>query len=223
MKIFKKILILGLVLCFTVFFAALFARIYMAENYPKESTKMVMTESLLSHYRETGSLTAYTQDLRVSYDDNKEGNFFAKELIVVPDAKHLQITMRYNEHSLQNVAAAYKLPAVPEVQKGLFRYRLCVSYGTEDYVYYEASYEKEMHRYLYQYTKLAFEGVAFEGAVWMRVEIFYAGDYEGKPENQAEETMFGAIPVYEAFVEWDGEMLENPLKEYRIPQEVLPK
>ena len=220
MKMFKKILALGMTLCLVALCAALGFRIYLEDHYPAETTKMVMTEELAEKYREAGVLHAYTQTLRFSYDDNKEGNFFAKELIVLPDANHLQITMRYNESTLKKVAEFYKLPTVPTVADGLFYYRLCVSTGDGNYLYYDSSYIAEYSRYFYQYAKLAFDGVDFTNAVWMRVEIYYAGEYEGKMDG---EDCFGMNLVYESHVSWGEETLENPLYEYDIPKGVLPE
>lgn len=220
MKMFKKILALGLTLCLVALCAAVFFRIYIADHYPAETTKMVMTDALAEKYRAAGKLEAYTQSIRVPYDDNKEGSFFAKELIALPEAEHLQITLRYNESSLKTVAAFYGLAAIPTMEEGLFRYRLCVSTGDENYRYYESSYSKESSRYFYQYTKLAFDGVDFTDAVWMRVEIYYDGEYEGKATK---EKMFGAIAIYEAYVSWEEQQIANPLKLYRIPKEVLPE
>lgn len=220
MKMFKKILALGVALCLVALCVALGFRIYIADHYPAESTKMVMTEALAAKYKEAGELKAYTQTLRFSYDDNKDGNFFAKEPIFLPDAEHAQITLRYNESTLKKVAEFYKLDSTPALADGLFRYRLCVSLGDGNYEYYDASYMAEYSRYFYRYAKLAFDGVDFTNAVWMRVEIFYTGEYEGKADG---EDCFGMNLIYESHVSWGEETLENPLYEYRIPKGVLPE
>ena len=217
MKIFRRILTLGLALCLIALFVAVGGRIFLAEHYPGESTKMVFTPALTDYYRETDDFHAYTQALRTPYDDAKKGNFFAKGLIVVPEGQNLQITLRYNESALANVAAFYGLAQTPTPQENMFRFRLYVSYGEKDgaavYKTYESSYSAETERFFYHYIKLAFDGVDFENAVWMRVDIYYGG----------EEKCFGSVPVYESGADVSGQHVAYPLKEYRVPREVLPQ
>lgn len=217
MKIFKRILVLCLVLALVALFGAVGFRIYIADHYPKPSTRIVFTEPLTAFYRaDPDAFGAYTQRIRVSYDDNKEGNFFAKNLIAVPDAGNLQITLRYNDSTLTTVASRYDLPAVPEAEEGLFSYSLTVSYRTDDpdgsYRTYDVSYEKESEAYMYHYIKLVFDGVDFTDAVWMRVDIRYAD----------REEIFGSIVVCETQVEIDGYLEEYPFKNYRVKKGDLP-
>ena len=218
MKMFRKMMALCLALClFTVFGAMLF-RIYIAEHYPDETVKMVFSPSLMEYYYENAEdFSPKTQEIRFPYDSAEEGNFFAAGLIVVPEAGNLQVTVRYNESCLSRVAAFYKLPTTPESGEGLFRYTLTASYNTveegEDFRTYEASMLIEDSAFMYRYGKLVFDGVDFEGAAWMRVDIYYG----------EEDTPFGHICVYEART-YDGEnMLDVPLEDYTVEKEDLPK
>ena len=218
MKMFKKAMALCLALCLCVVFGAVFFRIYIAEHYPDGTVRMVFTAPLAEYYQKNQeTFFPETQYIRFPYDSADDGNFFAAGLIVVRDAGNLQITMRYNESSLYKVAAFYGLKEVPAPAEGLFRYTLTASHNeTEDgtdFRTYEASFMEEADAYMYRYAKLAFDGVDFDGAVWMRVDIYY-GD---------EEKPFGHICIYEARA-FDGEgMIDMPFSPYKVDKEDLPK
>lgn len=216
MKIFRRALSVTLIICLALIVAALFFRIYIGEHYPKDSTRIVFTPALEEYYSEVDDFKVYTQKLRAPYDDNKDGNFFADGLYLVPDADHLQITLRYSDGALDNVAAKYKLEDALVRADGLFRYELRASYNTtaegSDYRTYESSYISESDAYMYHYTKLAFDGVVFEGASWMCVDIYLVG----------QEECFGSLIVYEASFEFDGELYPYEIQEKRIPKGDLP-
>ena len=109
MKIFQKILILCLVLAILAVFVAICYRIYINEHFPRESTSIEFTEGLTAYYKkDPDGFAAYTRKIRVPVEDNKKGKFRADELIVVPDAGFLQVTLRYNEYILPILQEKYK-------------------------------------------------------------------------------------------------------------------
>lgn len=217
MKIFKRVLYALLILCLAALIAALGFRIFISEHYPKDSVRIVFTEPLERYYRETEDFKVYTQELRTPYDDSKAASFFADGLYVVPDAEHLQITLRHNQSALETVALKYgrEDPLLPA--EGLFRYELTVSYNSEadgtDFRTYASSHLAESEAYLYRYAKLAFDGVSFDGARWARVDIYLVG----------EEECFGSVIVYEANFEYGGNLYPYELEEKRISKGDLPK
>ncbi len=216
MKIFKKALFALLILCLVALIAALVFRIFIAEHYPKDTVRIVFTDSLTEYYHKTDDFKVYTQDLRTPYDDAKNGSFFADGLYFIPDAEHLQITLRYNESSLKTVAEKYGREELSP-SDGLFRYALTVSYNSDaegtDFRTYESSYMKESDAFMYHYTKLAFDGVSFENAAWMRVDIYLEG----------EEECFGSVIVYEANFEYNGTLYPYETKEKKISKGDLPR
>ena len=216
MKIFRRALYGLLVVCLLALFAALFGRMYIQEYYPKDSLRIVFTDSLTDHYNATEDFKVYTQKIRAPYDDNKNACFFAKGLYLIPDAQTVQVTMRYNDQMLDAVAAKYKLESL-EPKEGLFRYTLTVSYNQDedgtDFRTYDAVYSKESSAFLYHYNKLVFEGVDFENAAWMRVDVYLVG----------EEEAYGAVTVYEANFEYNGELFPYEMKEEKIAKRDLPK
>ena len=215
---FRKAMAICLALCLCFVFGAIIFRIYIADHYPKDTVRMVFTEPLTEYYTsKNGEITAETQNIRFPYDSAEDGNFFASGLIVVRDAGNLQVTVRYNESTLPKVAAFYGLTETPAPADGLFRYTLTASYHTEseegDYRTYDMSYLSEDSAYMYRYGKLVFDGVDFEDAVWMRVDIYY-GD---------ESTPLGHICVCECETS-DGEnIVDVPFSVYKIDKEDLPK
>ncbi len=218
MKMFKRAMVLCLVLCLSLVFGAVVFRIHIAEHYPKDTVRMVFTEPLAAYYHENRATFApKTQNIRFPYDSAEDGNFFASGLIAVKEAGNLQVTLRYNESTLPKVAGFYGLAEVPEASDGLFRYTLTASYNEteegESYRTYPASYLAEDEAYMYRYGKLVFDGVDFEGAAWMRVDIYFG----------EEEKPFGHICVYEARA-FDGErVIEMPFKDYTPDKEDLPR
>ena len=217
MKIFRRALCVTLILCLVLFVAAIFFRIYIGEHYPKDTVRIAFTDGLTDYYESTDDFKVYTQTLRTPYDNNKKATFFAEGLYLVPDAEHLQITLRYNEKALDTVKEHYKLDTLPENAENLFRYELRISYNTDengtDYKTVAASYLKESDAYMYHYGKLAFDGVDFEGAAWMCVDIYLEG----------QEEKFGSVLVYEANFEFDGKLYPYEMEEKRIPKRDLPK
>lgn len=218
MKMFRRAMTIGLALCLALLFIAVIFRIRISQHYPENTVRMVFTPALTEQYqKDPANFLAETQRIRFPYDSAEDGNFFADSLIVVREAGNLQVTVRYNESTLPKVAAFYKLSQTPEAKDGLFRYTLTASYNEdesgEEYRTYTSSYLAEDSAYMYRYAKLAFDGVDFEGAAWMRVDIYYAD----------EEKPFGHICVYEARA-YDGEkMVDMPFDEYKINKEDLPK
>ncbi len=221
MKIFQKILILCLVLAILAVFAAICYRIYINEHFPRESTSIEFTEGLTAYYKkDPAGFAAYTRKIRVPVEDNKNGKFRADELIVVPDAGFLQVTLRYNEYILPVLQEKYELAELPTAAPELFSYTLTVAYLTDDpdgkYQTYQPTLCRESTAYgLYTYDKLVFEGVDFTDAVWMRVDIYY----KDAPVSEA----YGAIAVYEVSTIYEDQRVELPLRKYRVKKGELPQ
>ncbi len=234
-KMFRRVMVICLALCLAFFCGALLVRILLQEYYPKDTTRIVFTEELTDYYFEhQDTFGAKTQKIRFPYDDAKatsneldakrerekgKGNFFAKNLIVVPEAGNLQVTLRHNKSALAKVAAYYDLTETPAVADGLFRYKLYASYldretGETYTKEYDSSYLAESSFLMYRYGKLVFDGVDFENAVWMRVDIYYGDETE----------TFGEICVYESRTDnGTGEIVDRPLSSYKISKGDLPK
>ncbi len=199
--------------------ALLFARIFVADYYPAEMKEFVYTEKMQQdEMLDIDKLDVYTQKLMAPYDDPKNGNFFANYMLCAPDVGVIQATVRYNSSTLPRVAEFYEMEAIAGGPLELFDFSLLVSYETEDpngnYVRYAMS-ENEAFAdefLMYSYARLVFEDVEFEGAIWMRVDIFL----RGQEAAYAEEKRFGSIVLYEAYEVHNGQKIEYPLEPYTL-------
>ncbi len=184
----SKIIKITLIVSVVFFLAFLIARIMFSDYYPKSMSRIYYTEQLESYYRENGGISPKTQNIREPYDNENAGNFIASNLIFEPNAKNLQLCIKYNDSALPNIAAFYSLDSV-EGKAGLFTYKLLV-YTNDDeppVATYDTSYTTYDSVWFYNYDKLVFDGIDMTGATKIDVEICLTGD----------SVPFGSITVYE--------------------------
>ena len=191
--IFVKILVF--VCCFLVV-GVIGYRIYLSEYTPPEMKNLVYTESVKAHHLATGGkISAKTQNLRFSYDDEDRGTFFAEHLILIPEIDHLQITLRYNASTLPVLESTYETEGLAERDaKEFLSFRLTDNY---ERVYEGLVYEETGEMAMYRYFKLAFDGVDLDpeenAPEWIRLEIFFEG----------QEEPFSYILIYENNVDYN--------------------
>ena len=204
-KIILKILV---AVCCILVIGVLGVRIFLSEHTPASMKNLAHTDSVVSYLKEKGgNAVVKTQSIRFSYDDEKNGTFFAENLILLPEIDHLQITLRYNEstfavleekYGLENLAAAH--------QKELLSFRLKDNY---ERVYEGVVYEEVDQLAMYRYFKLAFDGVDLDpeenAPEWIRLEIFVGEETEP----------FSYILIYENHEEY------NAFSDYRLKKEEL--
>lgn len=181
----KKIPVLKILIA--VVFAAVLGllgyRLYLFDYYPKEIRSVLPTDALVAYWEETdGNVDARTQELRFPYDDSKEGNFFCGYLTVIPAIGELQIAVRLNTSSLIALSEKYGTEISAENCRDYLQFRLTDNYGRD---YGEAADSVFAEKSMYRYFRLAFDGVAFDGAddglgapEWIRLEIFVRGQDE---------------------------------------------
>ncbi len=160
----------AVLLMFAVILFVLF-RVFSADYYPRAMKELLVTDPLASYYEKSGLPTLYSQELRVNYDNSKEGNFFADHLLFSHDAGAVQVTVRYNESTLERLLEAGKLSSAEDP----FRYRIFACTGGEKDAFLGASYT-EYERlsdefFVYRYDRVAFDGVSLEGVVWVRLDV----------------------------------------------------
>ncbi len=222
MKVAK--ITLKVVIYFFIFavIALLFARIAIAEYYPDETKRFVYTEKMReSTAPDIDKLDVYTQKLMAPYDDPKNGNFFADYMLCAPDIGVIQATVRYNRSALMRVAKFYGMTELSGDPLKLFDFSLLVSYETEDmtvgkYERYTLSSDECFTDdfLMYDYARIVFEDVDFDGAIWMRVDIFLKGQEAGYPDDKR----FGSIVLYEAYEVHDGQKILYKLEPYTLSE-----
>ncbi|MBQ8372323.1 MAG: hypothetical protein IJX38_05265 [Clostridia bacterium] len=208
-KFFLIMKILIFAVCFLVVGVIVF-RLILFNYYPDNIEKLQYTEALREYYYgNDGNMTVETQTLRAPYDDENEGNFMADNLLVVRDAGHLQLSIRYNNALYATLAE--KGIDLNEDPSRRFTFRLVrdpVDNSDEAAVpepigtYSDCFAEEFM---MYTYFKVMFDGIDFEGVEWIRLDIYVDG---------AEEPF--SIPVYE-----NNEGYRS-FDEYKLSKEEVP-
>lgn len=160
------------------------ARMFTFSYYPPEMKKLYFTPSLLEYYNsKDGSIEILTQSLRAQYDDPNEGNFFCDHLIIIPDAGHLQICLRYNVSIVDGLKEHYGFENFDPKGECQFSFRLWRNGNSTDPDGWEVGKLAAVQWTefaMYRYCRLSFENVDFgftseDGADWIRLEIFIDG------------------------------------------------
>ena len=210
----KVIKFIALFICFGVVLLILL-RLVLFNYIPSSVTKLYFTDELTAHYNATGgNIGALTQNLRAPYDDEKNGNFFCDNLIVIPEIGELQITLRYNVSLLERLEEEYKLSELDPDSDGLFSFRLWRSGESTDEATQVVGTLSASHFesfLIYRYYKLVFDGIDFgEGEdeiKWLRLEIFLNGAEMEKPFMIA---VYENNEVYSTFKEYKPSAGEVP-------------
>ena len=181
-------------------------RIFLFNSSPKTMEKLYFTETLTAYYNETdGKIGAITQKLRAPYDDEKEGNFFCDNLIVIPGCGELQVCLRFNKSLADTLYENYGFENFDVNNEKQFTFRLwrdgayALDAGCEVGTLTVAEWEDYS---MYRYCKLVFDGIDFEGKdvgeaiEWLRLEVFIDGLNSESTENPKKSEPF-MIPVYE--------------------------
>ncbi len=173
-------------------------RIYLFNHSPKTMENIYFTENLTAYYNSTGGdIGALTQELRAPYDDEKEGNFFCDNLIVIRGCGELQVSIRYNKSLADTLREEYGFANFDPYNEEQFSFRLwrdgthALDSGYEVGTLTVSVWEDYS---MYRYCKLVFDGIDFEGGEsgeaieWLRLEVFIDGVDKKEPFM---------IPVYE--------------------------
>ena len=189
-------------------------RLVLFEYYPESMKTLYYNDALAAYYNETnGALDAKTQHIRFPYDDSKAGNFFSDHLLLIDGADQLQIALRMNVATVENIEKTYGLSGLSRDDFSYLSFRL---YDNEDRVLGTGGIVKTESIAMYRYFKLVFDGVDLfdraDGAdpsAWIRLEIFVDGGDEENP--------FARLPIYENNEE------NNLFSEYKLSRKERPE
>jgi hypothetical protein len=173
--------ILIAVVCISVvgFFAF---RVILFNYYPDKVENIYFNEKLTDFYNANGGkIGAFTQGMRAQYDDPDEGNFFADNLIIIPDINQLQVSVRYNTSLIEVIKEKYKIELNPDAEDN-FEFSLWFI------PFYEGSTPVQMatlsneltdSKLMYRYYKLVFDDVVLEKEgteeFWIALQIRIKG------------------------------------------------
>ena len=175
---------------------------------PAKIQRLTVNDDLREAYSD-GQLLLETQEQRTL---TSNGLFAVRECIFIPEAKQIQIVVRYNNSTLRQLAKDYGLENVPEKTEELFdvsivkttdKTPLDITDNTNPEMLNEERYHPSgepdrAYKRLYSYRRYVFENVTREDAVGMFVDIYYKGDAD------YEKTPYGALCIYE-----DGALMED--------------
>ena len=168
---------------------------------PAKIQRLTVNDDLREAFSD-GQLLLETQEQRTL---TSNGLFAVRECVFIPEAKQIQIVVRYNNSTLRQLAKDYGLESVPEKTEELFdvsivkttdKTPLDITDNTDPEMLNEERYHPsgepvEAYKRLYSYRRYVFENVSYEDAVGMFVDVYYKGDID------YEKTPYGALCIYE--------------------------
>lgn len=177
-------------------------RLIIFNHYPDSVKNIYFNDELTELYNSKGTdIGALTQGLLDSrnygYDDAREGNFFCKYMIYIPEAEQLQVTVRYNVSLMESIKEKYGVELDPDSENN-FSYRLVAMRSSDEAD--EGAEDSELgtpldaelvatvqdSALMYRYAKLVFDGVDLNIGTddeidWIRLEILINGVENAEP------------------------------------------
>lgn len=204
MKIFSRILKWSCIGVIAAVFALLIGRIALQDHWPASMTSYRISDAYSTAAADGEAPAVYRQRLRISYDDRDNGKyarFMASNQYYCPELGELQVTLRYNNSTLDRVREDFSLSETPEAADELFDFTVV------DQTILNSDFDNEnrahlVHieserQFMYTYLKLTFRGIDFEKADWLRIEIYYSGDVDYEEE------------AYTRLVIWERELIPD--------------
>lgn len=178
-----------------------FWRILFSDIVPKEAKTLTVNDAVYAAYEAAdGALTLYTQtNDPVSWEGDTRGYFWVSQAVFVPDARQVQVLIRYNNSTLEHIKEDFALTDEPARTDDVADVTLVIKRTTLDE---DGAPQVESLRVqataqvlsttsgLYNYRRFVFEDVNVDfSRDDVTVEIYYVGacDYD--------EPAYNAIPV----------------------------
>ena len=181
--LFLKIMIATVCIGVVSFFAF---RIVMFNYYPDSIENIYFTDELSAYYEATdGDIGAKTQSLRAPYDNEKSATFFADNLIIIDGIGELQVSVRYLKTLRSEMEALHGV----EIGESEDSFTFMLTKNNPNYdKNMPVSEENPIHipipakvtlvtdsSLTYEYVKVIFDGVDFEGVAWLSLAIYVNG------------------------------------------------
>lgn len=187
-KITFKSLMLGI----SLFIYAFFIFRLCTMDDPKEMTKIIWNDvSRAAYAADPAGFEALDQEPNTYI--NNEGTFWISNVVYLPSADQLQLTIKYNDSTLKYLKQALGdetlvLPDEP------FSYSLLDEDGNRYTAYSSVSHHKQN----YNYRRLVFEGIDMTDITDLYVDIYYVGNIN-----------YGETP-YGSLKAWDADLATTP-------------
>lgn len=169
---------------------------------PSGIKELTVNEKLADAYEENGELTLVRQKQRTI---TSNGLFSVTDAVFIPEAKQVQIVVRYNNSTLRRLKEDFSLDKIPDRENDVFDVTIVKTIdltpeNKEDNddenalreERFKPSEVRKEYKKLYSYRRFVFDDVTYDDAVGMFVDIYYDGacDYD--------ETPYGALCIYDA-------------------------
>ena len=196
MKTFGKV-IKYTALSISFFIFAYFMFRLCSSGAPKAVTGIVWSPDAREAYLaspETFEALEQPQQIIITND----GRFWIQNVIYIPAAKQLQLTIKYNDSTVKYLKEAL---GTEDIAEGPFVYTLLDDAGNR----YESHTEEAVRKLNYNYRLLAFDNIDLTDIRSMYVDIYYAGavNYEEAP--------------YSTLMTWNASL---PTEKRDIPKEL---
>ncbi len=199
-----KSMVMGLVLAVNLL---IIWRVFFSANTPKAIDTLTPNEALRAVYAVRGDeMEMWYQDQpTVTRAESNRGYFSVPEVVIIPEARQVQVVFRYNNGTIKNLARDYGLASVPNREEHLFDITLV---RTRDLTPNDLSDNEdpttlEPERFfadpepireqtsLYTYYRYVFENVTVEDVTaGMFIDVYYLGDID------YEKKAYGTLCIY---------------------------
>lgn len=174
---------------------------------------------LLANENTAAAYEKYGNELRLEVQQQRtiteSGKFSVTDCVFIPEARQIQITVRYNNSTLKKLKEDYELSEIPQREQELFDITIVKTTDLtpddkEDNTdrsalreerFYPSGEPKEAYKTLYSYRKFIFDDVTYEDAVGMFVDVYYAEDVDYN------ETPYDALCIYDALMDMEERSL----------------
>ena len=166
-----------------------------ASAVPKELTKISENEILNEVYAEKGDgLLLYTQEQNsITRGEKNYGYFTSCDVLFIPEAKQVQLLIRYNDSTLKALQSDYGLAELPDTQMDWYDVTLVTATdltpeNEEDNLASDPAsvrldrvsptyVSESVHKGLYSYRRLVYDGVEFDELLLaIYADFYYVGD-----------------------------------------------
>lgn len=187
-------------------------RIVLSGYYPKSIKQLYFNDTLEEYYNQTGgNIDAKSLKVKAPYDDEKEGIFFAENLIIIDGADQIQFTLRLNKHVYKELSEKYETEITPDMIN-LYLYSHTEGRPSEDMDAIEATYQcvDVKSYFMYDCFKIVFDNVTWDFASQNKEWLVLKIEIKGFEEDLYRITLYRNIDDYNRLKDYDLSRKEHP-------------
>lgn len=171
-KVIGKIIKYGFIALIVAVNAVILWRMFSSGD-PSSMKKLLWNENTAVAYEKSGSALEIIKQKEYK-NLTADGKFYFSNMRYIPEAKQMQITVRYNRSTLEKLAADYSLSGIPEKDANVFEFTLIDNNGNR----YYSSAETYDTKTVYIYRRYIFDGVELDGVESINLNVYYNENIE---------------------------------------------